>query len=305
MDTIRKPPYAKPLAYFIIPLLLAALLGCIVLMLASLHFAQRYTIASASPLRLEAQIIAVEENSTEDSVSYDAIMRYVCQGVTYDAVYQSFSSQHDANALIGTSVTAVVDPEHPEDTLHSIKEKAMSSLLISGVAYLLAVMFFAAPYRKSYVSTFGWRMEMICRDILRSRRAVPMLLVWPLCFAIITVCYPKVFLNGDWWGLYLVFPLVFAIVGLMGVALYVRDYRLIQNGDAMLRRDTFVRKRIQRGGEDGDSYFVTFTNGIGTWEKPVNKKTYEAMRDGDVVDSAYLGNRKKPSLSFYHDGDVF
>ena len=305
MEEIRKPPYAKPGAYFIIPLLLASLIVCVTLVFVSLFSAQRYTRVSAEPLMLKAQIVAIEENSTEDSVSYDAIMRYMYQGAVYDAVYQSFSSQRDANSLMGTYVTAVVDPQSPEDTLYSIKQRAMSTLSISGVVYVFAVMFFAAPYRKRYVSAYGWRMEMICRDILQSRRAMPLLLVWPLCFAIIAVFYKNVFLNGDLWGLFLVFPLVFTGIGLVGVVLLVRDCRLIQSGAVILRRDAFVKKRIRNDGEDGQSYLVTFTNGAETWEKPVSAKTYAVMREGDRVDSAYLGNRKKPSLSFYHNEEVF
>ena len=305
MGEIRKPPWSKPWVYFIIPLLLASLIACVTLMLVSLFSAQRYMQVSSEPLILRAQIVAVEENSTEDSVRYDAIMRYVHQGVTYDVKYRSFSSQHDANALMGTCVTAVVDPQKPEDTLYSIKQRAMSTLSISGVVYVLAVVFFAAPYRKSYVSTYGWRMEMICRDIIQSRRAMPLLLAWPLCFVIIAVCYKNVFLNGDWWGLLFVFPLVFSVIGLIGLILLVRDHRLIQNGAVILRRDIFVKKRIRNDGEDGQSYLVTFTNGVDTWEKPVTAKTYAAMQEGDMVDSAYLGNRKKPSLNFYHNDEVF
>lgn len=305
MDAVKKPPFAKPLVFFIIPLLLVSLLIQVFLLFGFVRFAHRYKVASAAPLVLNARIIAIDEYRTEDSTSYDAIMCYSYQGVTYEAVYQSFSAERDANTLKGSHVTAIVDPEHPEDTVDGLKEKASNRILFSGVLQIVVIILFASPYRKRYVQAYGWRLETIGRDILLKYRSVLPIAAWICIVFAMAVIYPGVFFGDGRWLLHFFFPLVYLLLIAIGAFFFLRDYRYIRDKEIVLRRDTFVRKRIQRGGEDGDSYFVTFTSGIDTWEKSVSKKIYAAMKEGDTVDSAYLGNRKKPSLNFYHNEEVF
>ena len=83
MEILKKPPLKKPHVYIKFSVCAVFALAYCVLMFFAFYNAERYT--SAVPLELEAKIVRVECVSTEDSDSYDAIMRYVHEGVAYEA----------------------------------------------------------------------------------------------------------------------------------------------------------------------------------------------------------------------------
>ena len=94
-------------------------------------------------------------------------------------------------------------------------------------------------------------------------------------------------------------------MGMVSLFWLVRDYCLIRAGRIAFRQDQYHSKTMRNDADGFENYYVNFMNGKTIWEKTVTVDIYEKMREGDVVDSAYLGRQKKPILSIYHSEDVF
>lgn len=303
MEAMKKPPLKKPHVYIKFSICAVFALAYCVLMFFAFYNAERYT--SAVPLELEAKIVRVERVSTEDSDSYDAIMRYVHEVVAYEAVYDSFSREKDAQALIGQSVIVAVDTTNPGDTLDSLRNMAISMLGFSCIPVFFLAFAPAVPHRKTYVETYGWRVEAIKKDIpALPKYGMMRMLIWVAGCFIMYLSFPTVFSAYGWKNVIVGIFAISEIVGAVGAVLFVRDCLLAKVGKISFHRDSFVSKCVRSDSENGDSYYVNFTNGTNIFEKSVSAAVYEKMKKGDVVESAYLGNQKKPVLCFYHNEEV-
>lgn len=303
MEVLKKPPLKKPHVYIKFSVCAVfALIYCI-LMLLAFYNADRYV--SAVPLELEAKIVRVECVSTEASDSYDAIMRYEHNGVAYEAVYESFNREKDAQALIGQNVIVAVDTTKPGDTLNSLRNFAISLLEFSCMPVFFLVFAPAVPHRKTYVETYGWCAEAIRKDIpALPQYGMMRMLIWVVGCVIMYLSYPSVFGTYGLEDIVIGILAISVIMGTVGAVLFVRDCLLAKAGKISFHRDSFVSKYVRPDSEGGDSYYVNFTNGTNIFEKNVSAAVYEKMKEGDVVESAYLGNQKKPVLCFYHNEEV-
>lgn len=303
MEILKKPPLKKPHVYIKFSICAVFALAYCVLMFFAFYNAERYT--SAVPLELEAKIVRVERMSTEDSDSYDAIMRYVHEGVAYEAVYDSFNREKDAQALIGQSVIVAVDTTNPGDTLDSLRDLAISMLGFSCIPVFFLAFAPSVPHRKTYVETYGWCVEAIKKDIpALPKYGMMRMLIWVAGCFVMYFCFPTVFSAYGWKNVIFGIFAISVIVGAVGAVLFVRDCLLAKAGRISFHCDSFVSKCVRSDSESGDSYYVNFTNGTNIFEKSVSAAVYEKMKEGDVVESAYLGNQKKPVLCFYHNEEV-
>ena len=300
MDAMKKPSLKKPHVYIKFSVCAVLILAYCMMMLLACYNAHRYS--SAVPLELEAEIVRVEYVSTEDSCSYDAIMQYTHNGATYEAVYDSFGREKDAQAMIGQKVRAVIDASHPEETMENLHNLTVTLLAVSSVTIFFLVFAPAFTHRQSYVETYGWCVEAIAKDIpALPRYGVIYMLIWVIGCVAMYLAYPKVF--GAYGPEYLILAIfaIAVIMAVVGAVIIVRDYLLVKNGKIELRRDTCHSKFSRSDAEYGRQYYANFTNGRIIWEKNISKAVYEAIQAGDAVESAYLGNQKKPILSFYHE----
>lgn len=303
MVKYKKPPFIKPLVYIKLPIVAVLILTYVLLMVFAFYNAHRYT--SAITLQIEARIIKVEYVSSEAADSYDAIMQYVHNGVTYEAVYKSFSRKTDAEALIGQSVTAVVDAGNPADTLEKLQSSAISLLGLAG--YIMFFLIFApsVPHRQRYVQTYGWCLESIKKDFWHlPQYGMCYLLFWVVGCIILYLRYSDVLLRHIPLGLIVGEFIVLAIIGFISTIRFIRDYCLIMAGRISFQQNHYHSKNTQNDGDGTDFYYVNFTDGKTIWEKNVSKAVYDKIKDGDTVESAYLGKQKKPILSIYRNEDV-
>lgn len=300
MDAMEKPPLIKPHVYIKFSVCAVLILVYCLMMFFAFYNAHRYT--AAVPLELEAEIVKVEYVSTEDSGSYDAIMQYTHKGVIYEAVYDSFSREKDAQAMIGKKVSAVVDAGQPEDTLKELHGWAIHLLSLAGIPVFILVFAPSVPHRQTYVETYGWCVEAIAKDIpALPRYGMIRMLIWVMGCVVMYLAYPNIFdANGPEYLIMAVFAIA-VIMAVVGTVTLVRDYLLVKNGKIELRRDTCHSKFSRSDAEYGEQYYVNLTNGRIIWEKNISKAVYEAVQAGDAVDSAYLGNQKKPILNIYNE----
>lgn len=301
MDAMKKPPLKKPHVYIKFSVCFVLIFAYVLLMFFAFYNAHRYTVAV--PLELEAEIVRVEYVSSEASGSYNAIMRYAHNGVNYETVYENFSREDKAQATIGQKVIAVVDAAHPEDALMDLHNLTMTLLMLAGVTIFLLVFAPTVPHRETYVETYGWCVDAIRKDILLlPKYGVVRMLIWVVGCMIMYWLYPGVFERIT--VIFALYLIVGTIMGLTGFFLFARDYWLLISGKIKFRRDTYVSKFTRSDGDGGTNYFVNFNNGETLWEKSVSAAVYEKMKEGDEVESAYLGKQKKPILSIRHNEDV-
>lgn len=307
MIDLKKPPIKKPWVYIKLACICLTIVTMLICLVHSVWFANKYCDTASRPLQLDAEIVSVNEHHSDDVCSYDAIMRYEYEGVTYEAVYKTYSSKSEACGLLGSRVTARVDPVQPSDTLQSYREKAVSSLMASALFAFFLTWSLCFPHRKSYVSAYGWCMEMVKKDIML-QRAHPFsaLLIEVVVFIIAVALYRDVYIVGDYSFAILILPAAYTVIGGWWLVRFVLDRRLIKQGRITLSQAGCKGKKIQKDSDGDKQYYIEFTNGKHCWKCNVSASLYKKITVGTVVDTAHLGNRKKPALHYsVLEEDVF
>lgn len=299
MNTLQKPQLKKPWVYIKQALFLISLFLVILFLFLSACSAKLLSEASEHPLTVTAQIVSVDVISS-DTVSYDAIMRYTYEGVTYEAVYDSFSTRSKAEALLGTSVTAQVDLNEPARTLRTYKQNACGRLLCSGICMIFLCWCLCFPHRKSYVKTYGWELETVKKDIfLHTPYPIALVLIWVICCGIVVLGFPQVYLNGSMFLYNLILPAVYTAVGAWWLIRYLLDRNRIRKNQIRLSKDICTRKSVEKDSDGQKHYYLKFSNGKRNWRRSIRLSDYDAIVEDTYVDTAYLGNRKKPALHYF------
>ena len=299
MAHTHKTRLKQPWCYIKLTLVIIIAIVIAFCALRSFHFAVFCSHAIQNPLQLDAQIVSVREHTGDELASYDAIMRYEYQDITYETVYQSFTNREDAYDLMGKTVTAVVDMAHPSETIASYQSSAITLMMTAVVFVLLFLLTCCFPHRKSNVATYGWRMETVKKDILL-QQPYPMafLMACLPCCAVYAFSWPQIFSAA--WEL-IGFMLVNGILFLVGAGFLIRyllDRRLMRDDQILLRQDICVKKRTQKDSDGEKEYVLTFSNGKREYKRRVNKSFFAQISEGTAVDAAYLGSRKKPALCY-------
>ena len=306
MDTLQKPEIKK-LALLIKCLLCSVLVFFAVgLSVKSVKDALRYRVASENPLTIQAQVTHVKTVvDTENGDSYVAMIKYSHGGIEYTDKYKSFNREEDARMLVDLAVTIQVDTKSPGDTLEEIKKGGKDEIFFGSVLLLFGLWLLSISHRRTYVQAYGWRREAAKKDMIRHiwvyescyMIIIPIILYYSVVFYFAEVYFKISF--GD------IIAWLIALLSVVSLLKCIRRLKLVHQDRFYLCRDVFVSKQIVTDSEEGDTYYVTYRNSKGTWEKRVNKKIYSHACEGDTIDSAYLEAEKKPVLSYSHRMGIF
>lgn len=306
MDRVLNMPEIKRGKLIVKVLLCIALFAVAAFQLyGSVLQARRYQAVEAAPLVLRARIVRVNVVSDEDSDTYDAIMTYTHDGVSYTRVYENYNKRSDAEAMVGRNVVIRVDPDSPGDTVERIRNSGKGKLEMGALVLAAAIMSLRIRHRRSWSEEFGWNMENARADAYSAvwqKYYWPVFLFPPVIRFAVGSCYPELFLVN---GFMNAVGLIVAGIGVFNLVKFVKAAGKIRNGQIFLRRDTCVNKQILSDSEGSDSYFLTYSNGKDKWEKPVNMKIYNAIRVGDTVESACLEGEKHPIVNYTRNDGVF
>ena len=304
MDILNKPAIRK------FPLIAKCLLGLglavftVFSILDSLSTAQKYRELMDDAVSVDAVITHVETEYDPDGDTYDAMMKYKFDGVTYTDTYRNYSSRRDAEDMVGRTVTIEVNPWSPSEEMREIRGDGRSVLMNAAIGLCLFLLTLGIRHRCGYVEDYGWNRETVKKDLIRHiwRKSKFYCFMLPIVmWFLVGLWYPEVYLGdtlGDIIGVCILLICCWRLV------CFIKKLRLVYQDRFFLTRDTLVKKEDLSDSES-NYYRVTYRGSNGVWSKKVSYGVYKNAREGDIFESVYMEGGKKPALSYSHNTGTF
>lgn len=296
MEIYEKPPINPVkliLKIVLIPFL--TLISAVMLNL-TFGYGEHYLEIRDRAVEVEAVIVRVEESWDSDGDrEYDAIMRYTVNGQDYEQKYRSFGNKYKAEDRIGTTVVTSVDPEDPQTEVHDLAVKCGIETFFSTAMMAILMATLTMRIRKPYTAYYGWSRSAAEKDLphqIHSTYRWDVLLLPGIVMAALLIRHRQI----HSWFLFAIGAIVL-LAGVVVLRNYIHAMRLLRQERFTLRRDTYVSKQIRTDSDGDEHYSITFTNGKNTWEQAVDRKRYDTLGSGNIIDAVYLEGDKRPIMT--------
>ena len=296
MEIYEKPPI-NPVK-LILKILLIPFLTLISAVMLNLTFGygEHYLEIRDRAIEVEAVIVRVEESWDSDGDrEYDAIMRYTVNGQDYEQKYRSFGNKYKAEDRIGTTVVTSVDPEDPQTEVHDLAVKCGIGTFFSTAMMAILMATLTMRIRKPYTAYYGWSRAAVEKDLphqIHSTYRWDVFLLPGIVMVALLIRHRQV----HSWFLFAIGAIVL-LIGVVVLRNYIHAMRLLRQERFTLRRDTYVSKQIRTDSDGDEHYSITFTNGKNTWEQAVDRKRYDTLGSGNIIDAVYLEGDKRPIMT--------
>ena len=238
-----------------------------------------------------------EYTDSEGDTDYIDYVSYESNGKVYRNVKYQTTSVESKRLPLGEEVELSLNPKNRGQLMKNVASAAATAFL--GISTFLVFFLGTSSLLSRCISESLESVhdrDAVIKDVKYTFAAKvfrPSLLATSIFFMVMPSVYPMLFSD-----VFYFFGIVFAVWWLL---LIVRVYRRAQKlaaDDFSISKEVVVDTEIDSDSEGGTSYYLVIRGKNGNWRKSVSKKEYDRTRLCQTIYSVYLGNEKKPVITY-------
>lgn len=262
---------------------------------------EHYQRVYQNPITVTATVTNHDTKESDEDTDYLSYISYVVNGVQYKNVTYENKNKEAELTPVNTQIEVQVSPEDPSRLISDLKSEALElflwAIILSSII-TIAYSFLIKSRRSKEMQNTSDR-EVIERDMkltVQSRFFRPLSLLLLVFFVFLLLRYPVILKKEAF-----IAVAICAVFWLWSMYTTIRDYRYIKNENYEIRRDVLIEKKYIPD-SDGDVYKLKYSSDEKTWTTNTDKKTYEKIKEGDIISAVYLPKKKKPLLHYDING---